>query len=301
MSETSRLPGSLPVHYSKLTGPARAALFAVLVLCAGLPYAGSLEAEFVLDDWAAVVNNPGAHSPLDFEGIFGRNYWGNPEGYEKLTIYRPLATLTFALTDTVADGNRPAPHRIINILIHILATLLVFGVGLELFRGRWAAGAAAALLFGVHPVHSEAVIGVVNRAELMAALFVLLGSYVWLRFRRDRVVKARLWVPVIFALALMSKENGFTLWGILLGWEALLWLQRRWQSGRWDSPGTDWWLHLAMAGVFGAYMLLRSQVLYGVLAGDLSFADKRPRHSGNCADHFVDELVGSCTDPVLAH
>ena len=270
---STQLPGGLSPDFQGLRPGMRGGVIAVLILCAGLPYLPSLDSEFVLDDWAAVVHNPGAHAPLDLAAVFGRNYWGNLEGYEKLTIYRPLATLSFALTDMLADGDGPQAHRVLNVVLHILCTLLVFWIGLAVFRNRWAAAGVAAALFGVHPLHSEAVIGVVNRAELLAACFVLLGCVLWQRQQGRAGGRLRIWLPVIFALALLSKENGFTLWGVIIGWELTVWLSGRLKRGRWEKPAADLWLHGLMALVFGAYMLLRSQVLHGVLAGDLSPAD----------------------------
>jgi tetratricopeptide (TPR) repeat protein len=175
-------------------------------------YGASLGNGYVLDDQAAVEENSLAHWPPRPLEILQANYWGNRPGYEKLTIYRPLATLTFALVDGL-PGPAPALQRSVNIVLHGIASWLVYALALALGLAVLPA-AAAGLLFLVHPVHSEAVLGVVSRAELLAAVFILLGALLVVRWRgRGELLQpARLaTLAAVFLLALLSKENGATL------------------------------------------------------------------------------------------
>lgn len=75
---------------------------------------------------------------------------------------------------------------------------------------------AAAALFAVHPVHTEAVAGVVGRADLMAMLFVLCGVYALPtageRERLIRVVAASAFV----ALGFLCKETAIMSLGVLV-------------------------------------------------------------------------------------
>jgi len=268
-------------------------------------FANAIPNEFVLDDFAALVDNPAAHWPLELEAIFTTNYWGDRPNYENLTIYRPLATLTFALTDALGTDIGPATHRVFNILLHAACTLLVYalahalallefaspsGGGAPLPRkgaeggSHWHAPFAASLLFALHPVHVEAVVGVVSRAELLAAFFVLLGTLVYLRGR-----SARPSIPLlsgIFALALLSKESGATLWGVIIGIQLVSWLGTRQRPGTQSPPhaGSNRQskienrksllvLHLSLASVLASYLLLRWGVLDAVLGGDVAYED----------------------------
>jgi hypothetical protein len=251
----------------------RAAAVALLVVASAAVYANSLTNPYVLDDIAAVSENRAAHWPPDLAGIFAKNYWGDRPGYESLTIYRPAATLTFALVDRVFGPDCPAAQRAVNIALHVGCTLVLFFL-LAMFLRSVPAALAAALLFALHPVHTEAVVGVVSRAELMAAFFVLVGTLAWLGWR-DRPVRRRTlrWVmPVILACALMSKESGFTLLGVVAGADGVAWMVRR-RTGRREGSGPDWIAYGLMLAVFAAYMGLRLVVLPGVLAGDLSASD----------------------------
>jgi tetratricopeptide (TPR) repeat protein len=76
----------------------------------------------------------------------------------------------------------------------------------RLFQGSpWAnpLALASALLFAVHPIHTEAVASISGRAELLAAGFLIAG---WLLHLKDREVPAL----ICFALALLSKESAIT-------------------------------------------------------------------------------------------
>jgi len=261
-------------------------------------YLNSLPNQYVLDDIPAVVDNPAAHWPVDLESIFTTNYWGSRANYSNLTIYRPLSTLSFSMVDAVA-GDGPAVQRMVNILLHAGCSVLVFLLALLVlshFRHGRKAALACALLFAVHPVHSEAVIAVVSRAELMAAFFVLLGSWLFLRragrpkeigiimlfLRRTSRPGWRFLICMsgIFALALLSKENGATLWGVVAGIQLAGLAHYLWQRQSKDGTSRDWrallahlWIHVCFGTVLGGYMLLRSKVLSAVLGGELAVGD----------------------------
>ena len=80
----------------------------------------------------------------------------------------------------------------------------------------------AALLFAVHPVHTEAVAGAVGRAELLSSIFFLLAL---LSFHRYKASYLHLLLPGLAAgLAMLSKEQGVTVIGLCVVHE-LCWLQ----------------------------------------------------------------------------
>ena len=84
--------------------------------------------------------------------------------------YRPLTVFTFRLNYLVHELH-PLGYHLTNVLLHAGVTLLYHHLCGTLLSG--AAAALAALLFAVHPVHTEAVTGVVGRAELLASVFFL--------------------------------------------------------------------------------------------------------------------------------
>ena len=106
-----------------------------------------------------------------------------------------------------------------NVAWHAVASVALYLLVLELFASNGLALATAAL-FGVHPVHTEAVDGIVGRAELMSAFFAFLALlYAW-RVVRDDPPGA--WRPALAAaflgLALLSKEQAIIIPAVPLFW-----------------------------------------------------------------------------------
>ena len=253
-----------------------------LPLLAGLLGAGvflnTLPNDFVLDDHMAVRQNAAAHPPIDLEKlekIFGTNFWGSPPDYEHLTIYRPLATLTFALGEAL-HGPAPWGHHLVNALLHGLLSGLVVLLGLALLRCPLAA-LAAGLLFAVHPIHAEAVAGVVSRAEILAAVFVVATLLLAERAHRcsSRARRRRAWLAagLCFSLGLLSKENAATALLMLPLLDAARFLRARRDGVTPGRPVVAWPLLVACGVVLGGYLALRAAVLPAVLGGDVPLLD----------------------------
>jgi protein O-mannosyl-transferase len=189
----------------------RRALPALLLAAAvGLAYAGTLDVPFVFDDRSAIVENPAIHAPDLSPAALARAAAGFPTG-------RWLTNLTFAV-DHAAGGLAPRGYHLVNLAIHLAAALLVLRLGREvLARGGGltpaAAGRAAlvaALLFAVHPVQTQAVTYVVQRATSLGATLGLAALWWWLAAleasgpaRRRRLGAAAL----LWLLAVGAKES----------------------------------------------------------------------------------------------
>lgn len=170
---------------------------ATVVLLALVVYANSLPGAFILDDVLIVRDNPLVSEP-DLRGIFSSDYWGTRAGSG---LYRPLTILSYAANRALFGAGALSFH-LINILLHAAASLSLY---LLLRRLPLAPGVAwlAAALFAVHPIHGEAVNTVVGRAELLVAVFTILGLLTALGRGRGHRPLAALW----YALALFAKES----------------------------------------------------------------------------------------------
>ena len=181
-------------------------LVALVFAAAVAVYLPTARYGFVEDDRAVVAANPRAHAVPEALRAFGQPYWGDE-------FYRPLTVLSFAVDWTVSGG-RPGWLHLMNAFWHGVASALVL---LLLARGLAPAAAlAGALIFAVHPVHTEAVAGLVGRSELLAAAGML-GAVLCARRRR--------WAASVAcaAAAMLSKEHG-VISGVLIVLDR--WLQR---------------------------------------------------------------------------
>lgn len=150
--------------------------FAILatIAVAVLVYLNTLGHGFVYDD-KVIAQTPAMHDPWNLAGIFGSDLYGGTHAH--VDLYRPLTVLSLALNWWMngvfgAASASPFLFHLTNVLLHAAASVLVFVFAERLSLSRWAA-LAAALVFAVHPLHTEPVASVYNRSELLAALFGL--------------------------------------------------------------------------------------------------------------------------------
>jgi tetratricopeptide (TPR) repeat protein len=152
-------------------------LWILLALVAIIPFAQTLSNPPVLDDGWAVVDNPLVQGGLkNAVRIFTSSY--NYGGTETTGgLFRPFTTLTFAANYAV-HARHPFGYHFVNLILHVVASLLVFFLALRLAeatmpsRAPWVA-IIAGVLFAVHPAHVEAVAPIVGRKELLSAIFAL--------------------------------------------------------------------------------------------------------------------------------
>lgn len=109
------------------------------------------------------------------------DFWGTPlTDSGSHGSYRPLCVFTFRL-NYLLGGFQPWGYHLVNVLLHCLATALVVRVARALLPpAKTTLGSAiAGLTFASHPIHTEAVAGVVGRADLAACNFYLLSFLVY--------------------------------------------------------------------------------------------------------------------------
>lgn len=167
-------------------------------------YANTLGNDFAYDDIPLIVNNPAVRQ-FDWRAIWLRGYWSHVTGGGG--NYRPLTITTFAL-DYRLWGLRPFGYHLTNILLHAANVAWLF-VLLRRYRLRGLTAGLAAVLFAVHPVHTEAVANITGRAELLGMFFGGLMWWVWLAGRQGGAVgwTWRWGAAAAYLAAVLSKEN----------------------------------------------------------------------------------------------
>ncbi len=177
-------------------------LAAALGVIAFLP---SLRYPFLFDDWHLVKADPRLQPPLEWRALVWSPLW--PIDVPPQPLWRPAFHLSLAM-NRLLTGESSAGFRVVNFLLHGAVAALVWAL-VRALGGSQGASAAAGALFALHPVHTEAVVGIVGRAELQMALGTLL-TVVWgLRSARTGKMKWALASVAAYAFALFSKEQGY--------------------------------------------------------------------------------------------
>ncbi|CAG0920319.1 unnamed protein product [Notodromas monacha] len=162
----------------------------------------------------AIQTNPDVKPGSSVWNLLGHDFWGTPlthSGSHK--SYRPVTVLTFRLNywlgaawETSSRITEPSStststnsiHReptagsfhLVNVLLHACATWLYSSLCCRLLRraavGAGRAASVASLAFAVHPVHTEAVAGIVGRADVCACIFFLMSLLAYVEYARAR-------------------------------------------------------------------------------------------------------------------
>ncbi|KAI4825254.1 hypothetical protein KUCAC02_020941 [Chaenocephalus aceratus] len=179
-------------------------------------YVNTLGADFCYDDSRAIKTNQDLLPETPWTNIFYDDFWGTlltHSGSHK--SYRPLCTLSFRLNHAVG-GLEPWGYHLVNVALHGAVTGLFTSLArLLLGGGLWSL--LAGLLFASHPIHTEAVAGVVGRADEGATLFFLLSLLCYMRHCQlrghagpVRLVAWFLGSLVCAACSMLWKELGVT-------------------------------------------------------------------------------------------
>ncbi len=129
------------------------AFFAVL---GALLYLNTLDGELIFDDRVAIVENRDLRPRSPWSNLLLHDYWGedvrSPLSHKS---YRPLTGATFKLNYHLHQLT-PRGYHVGNVLLHGAVCYLFAAFCMEAFGSPWPA-VIAALLFTVHPIHTDAV------------------------------------------------------------------------------------------------------------------------------------------------
>lgn len=159
------------------TSPA-AQLIGMALLTSGLlaiAYANGLDAAFVFDDAYSIVDNTSIRQLVPLGNVL----WARAEG-GRTHDSRPLLNLSLAIDYALHGLWRPG-FRLANLLIHLINAVLVVDISRRLLRLTGGFSAATAgrlavvigLLWALHPLHTNVITYVIQRAESLAAVFLL--------------------------------------------------------------------------------------------------------------------------------
>jgi len=200
-------PSHSPLAARRLPWPFLAVLVLGLALLAA--YANSFRAPFIFDDESSITENL---TLRNWRTVF------LPPGNSGLTVSgRPVLNASFALNHALGGENVIGYHAV-NLFIHFLAALALFGLVrrtllLPSLREKFAAASGplaltVSALWALHPLQTESVTYLVQRAESLAGLFYLFTLYCFVR-SIDSPARAGRWLiaTVLSCLAGMGAKE----------------------------------------------------------------------------------------------
>ncbi len=124
--------------------------------------------------------------------------------------YIPLTTLSFALENHLF-GLKPFVYHLDNLLLHLGVVILIYWFALQIGLPLLAAAAAAAL-FGIHPMHVESVAWITERKDVLYAFFYMLSvNYYW-AYLNGSAKKRNYLLSLLFGLlSILSKAMALSL------------------------------------------------------------------------------------------
>ncbi len=169
-----------------------------ILLLTVIVYAGAMSHDFIyqFDDDLYVTNNSDIQSFAwdNIKTVFTNSYVG---------LYLPLTMLTY-MAEYAVFGLNPDPYHVINLIIHLVNTLLVFVLIRRLKPDVYIASVVA-FVFALHPMHVESVTWISERKDVLYTLFYLGGLIAWLRYIDKPSPGRYLATMGLFVLSLFSK------------------------------------------------------------------------------------------------
>ncbi len=188
-------------------------------------FAQTLRYDFVnYDDPRYVYQNTRIASGISFDNV------GWAFSHIHSENWHPLTTITHML-DCQLYGLKAGWHHLTNVLLHGLATVLLF-LALQCITGALWRSAFVAAVFAVHPLHVESVAWIAERKDVLSAVFFMLTLLAYFHYARAPSIGRYLVVAVVAALGLMSKPMLVTLPFVLL-------LLDYWPLGRIDGQRSN--------------------------------------------------------------
>ncbi|PSN43004.1 Transmembrane and TPR repeat-containing protein [Blattella germanica] len=133
---------------------ARLIFCAVIFITCMVCYYNSLQCGFVFDDISAIKDNRDLRPHMPLKNIFFNDFWGTPIHKEQShKSYRPLCILTFRWNYSLHQLE-PMGYHLVNMMLHSIVCLMYFRM-CSMFLPE-ISSFIAAMLFAVHPIHTEA-------------------------------------------------------------------------------------------------------------------------------------------------
>lgn len=211
------------------------AYYIVIAIVAVAVYANSLNNQFVFDDDSVVLGDPTIMSLSNIPGFFTGDM-----GFHKVigAYYRPAVSSTYAIDYSLWKFN-PFGFHLTNVIIHLINSLLFYLLLRLMFRKvespfKDYALLIGALIFAVHPIHTEVTAWVSGRTDGLAATFFFAAFIYYIKYSASpgiakKEVKFTQTSGFLFGMtifmymfALFSKEMAITLPAAVIAYDLIV-------------------------------------------------------------------------------
>ncbi|MEE9542330.1 MAG: tetratricopeptide repeat protein [Thermodesulfobacteriota bacterium] len=206
---------------------------AILIVVSLLVFANTLYNGFVFDDGFQIIDNKWIRDPSYIPDIFTTSAWGFKTGSTS-NYYRPLMHISFMI-DYAIFGLVPWGFHLTNILVHALNSTLVYMIAMLFYLGPGISyeketkeetgikaaylAFASALIFAVHPVHTEVVAWISAIPEASFTFFFLVSLYTYMLYSLNKEGRKNFVLLIVslaaFIVSLLCKETALTLIGVI--------------------------------------------------------------------------------------
>jgi hypothetical protein len=255
-------------------------LLGVFLLAGLIAFSPNLNSYFLSDDFVQI----GKVLHGDYSVVWGQEHGG---------FFRPLFICSYVI-DSRIWSTRPFGYHLTNVLLHALNAFLVSRLAASIRRPlnldkrrSQIVAASAAVLFLLHPSHSEAVIWISGRADLLATSFVLASLLAYLVYEAGNTKSWLLASIGFFAMALLAKESAICMPILILiiGWSRRVKLARL---------ATDF---AAFAVILILFVIMRAFFI-GSLVGGYGTSQHLNFSAGWLRDRLLEALVRSALPPL---
>src|SRR5436309_9259538 len=206
-------------HTARLKQPVLVILLGLAVVTLAI-YAQVIGHQFItLDDPTYIQENPMVNRGITGAGLA----WAFTTFHA--TNWHPLTWISH-MVDCQLFGMNAGRHLLVNALIHVANTLLVFWFLLRTTHARWPSALVAAL-FALHPLHVESVAWASERKDTLSTFFGLLSLIAYMRYAEAPSIRRYAWTAITLALGLMAKP-------MLVTWPFVMLLLDYWPLRRFD-------------------------------------------------------------------
>ena len=232
-------------------------------------YAQVIGHQFItLDDDAYIKGNVMVNRGVTLAGVawaFSTFDQGN---------WHPLTWIAHMM-DSQLFGMNAGGHLLVNALIHIANTLLVFWFLFRTTHARWPSALVAAL-FALHPLHVESVAWAAERKDTLSTFFGLLSLIAYARYAEARSNGRYAWTAITLALGLLAKP-------MLVTWPFVMLLLDYWPLRRLRDPTASEhrWGASHREAATGIWPLLREKLpLFALVAASAVITSLAQSHGG---------------------